>query len=543
MDKWTGQPVHFLYMTNSLWYKNAVFYEISVRAFKDSDGDGRGDLRGLTEKLDYLQTLGVDCIWIMPIYPSPLRDDGYDIADYYSVDSAYGSLDQLKVMIEAAHQRNIRIVMDLVLNHTSDAHPWFQASRSDKNSPYRDYYVWNDDNKKYADVRIIFSDVEKSNWTWDEKAGQYFWHRFYSTQPDLNFDNPKVQDEMLNVVRFWLGMGIDGFRVDAPTYLFEREGTNCESLPETHAYLKRIRSMMDAEFPEAIMLAESNQWPRELAQYFDGGDEFHMAFHFPLMPRIYLALAQGDASAITSILKDMPEIPASCQWMIFLRNHDELTLEMVTDEERKLMWREYAPEPQMILNLGIRRRLAPILRNDRRKIELVNSLLFTLPGSPIIYYGDEIGMGDNLNLPDRNGVRTPMQWDDSPNAGFSSGTPFTELVQGDFGYQRINVASQVNDPNSLLNTITKMIAIRKKRAAFGGGSLEWIETGSPAVSAYLRKQHKDVVVVFNNLSDTVQTARIPTALQKVGRDLFSDQAFVLKEQLELQPYSYLWFQL
>ncbi len=376
----------------------------------------------------------------MPIYPSPLRDDGYDIADYYSVDSAYGSLDQLKVMIEAAHQRNIRIVMDLVLNHTSDAHPWFQASRSDKNSPYRDYYVWNDDDKKYADVRIIFSDVEKSNWTWDEKAGQYFWHRFYSTQPDLNFDNPKVQDEMLNVVRFWLSIGIDGFRVDAPTYLFEREGTNCESLPETHAYLKRIRSMMDAEFPDAIMLAESNQWPRELAQYFDGGDEFHMAFHFPLMPRIYLALAQGDASAITSILKDTPEIPASCQWVIFLRNHDELTLEMVTDEERKLMWREYAPEPQMILNLGIRRRLAPILRNDRRKIELVNSLLFTLPGSPIMYYGDEIGMGDNLNLPDRNGVRTPMQWDDSPNAGFSAVTPFTELVQGDFGYQRVNVA-------------------------------------------------------------------------------------------------------
>ncbi len=543
MDKWTGQPVHFLYMTNSIWYKNAVFYEISVRAFKDSDGDGRGDLRGLTEKLDYLQTLGVDCIWIMPIYPSPLRDDGYDIADYYSVDSAYGSLDQLKVMIEAAHQRNIRIVMDLVLNHTSDAHPWFQASRSDRNSPYRDYYVWNDDNKKYADVRIIFSDVEKSNWTWDEKAGQYFWHRFYSTQPDLNFDNPKVQDEMLNVVRFWLSMGIDGFRVDAPTYLFEREGTNCESLPETHAYLKRIRSMMDAEFPEAIMLAESNQWPRELAQYFDGGDEFHMAFHFPLMPRIYLALAQGDASAITSILKDTPEIPASCQWVIFLRNHDELTLEMVTDEERKLMWREYAPEPQMILNLGIRRRLAPILRNDRRKIELVNSLLFTLPGSPIIYYGDEIGMGDNLNLPDRNGVRTPMQWDDSQHGGFTSGDPFTELVQGEFDYQHVNVASQVNDPNSLLSTITKMIAIRKKRAAFGGGSLEWIETGNPAVSAYLRKQHKDAVVVFNNLSGTVQSVQIPAALQKAGRDLFSDQAFVLKEQLELQPYSYLWFQL
>ncbi len=543
MDKWTGQPVHFLYMTNSHWYKNAVFYEISVRAFKDSDGDGRGDLRGLTEKLDYLQTLGVDCIWIMPIYPSPLRDDGYDIADYYSVDSAYGSLDQLKVMIEAAHQRNIRIVMDLVLNHTSDAHPWFQASRSDKNSPYRDYYVWNDDDKKYADVRIIFSDVEKSNWTWDEKADQYFWHRFYSTQPDLNFDNPKVQDEMLNVVRFWLGIGIDGFRVDAPTYLFEREGTNCESLPETHAYLKRIRSMMDAEFPDAIMLAESNQWPRELAQYFDGGDEFHMAFHFPLMPRIYLALAQGDASAITSILKDTPEIPASCQWVIFLRNHDELTLEMVTDEERKLMWREYAPEPQMILNLGIRRRLAPILRNDRRKIELVNSLLFTLPGSPIMYYGDEIGMGDNLNLPDRNGVRTPMQWDDSPHGGFSTVTPFTELVQGEFGYQRVNVAAQVSDPDSLFRVIARMIAIRKQHAAFGGGSLEWIETGNPSVSAYLRELAGDAVVVVQNLSDTVQVVQIPADYQKTALDLFTNYSFSLGVSLELRPYSYLWLQL
>ncbi len=347
-------------MNNNLWYKNSVFYELSVRAFKDSDGDGHGDLRGLTEKLDYLQTLGVDCIWIMPIYPSPLRDDGYDIADYYSVDPDYGSLDQLKVLIEAAHQRNIRIIMDLVLNHTSDAHPWFQASRSDRSSPYRDYYVWNDDDKKYPDVRIIFSDVEKSNWTWDEKAGQYFWHRFYSTQPDLNFDNPKVRDEMLNVMRFWLTLGIDGFRVDAPTYLFEREGTNCESLPETHAYLKRIRSMMDAEFPGAIMLAESNQWPGELARYFDAGDEFHMAFHFPLMPRMYLALAQGDASAIIDILEATPAIPESCQWMLFLRNHDELSLEMVTENEREFMWREYAPEPQMILNLGIRRRLAPI---------------------------------------------------------------------------------------------------------------------------------------------------------------------------------------
>jgi maltose alpha-D-glucosyltransferase/alpha-amylase len=374
-------------MKNNPWYKNAVFYEISVRAFKDGNGDGHGDLRGLTEKLDYLQTLGVDCIWIMPIYPSPLRDDGYDIADYYSVDATYGTLDELKALISAAHERKIRIIMDLVLNHTSDAHSWFQSARASRNSPYRDYYVWSDSDAKYAGVRIIFSDVEKSNWTWDEKTGQYYWHRFYSSQPDLNFDNPKVQAEMLNVVRFWLGMGIDGFRVDAPTYLFEREGTQCESLPETHAYLKSIRSMLDVEFPDSVMLAESNQWPRELIQYFDKGDEFHMAFNFPLMPRIYLALAQSNASPIIDILNDTPAIPENCQWTTFLRNHDELTLEMVTDEERQFMWQEYAPEPKMILNLGIRRRLAPILNNDRRKIELVNSLLFSLPGSPILYYG------------------------------------------------------------------------------------------------------------------------------------------------------------
>jgi len=529
-------------MNHSLWYKNAVFYQISVRAFKDSDGDGHGDLQGLTEKLDYLRDLGVDCIWIMPIYPSPLRDDGYDIADYYSVDKTYGSLDQLKALIEAAHQRGIRIITDLVLNHTSDAHPWFQSARADKNSPYRDYYVWNDDDKKYAGVRIIFQDVERSNWTWDEQAGQYFWHRFYSTQPDLNFDNPKVQDEMLNVVRFWLGMGIDGFRVDAPTYLFEREGTNCESLPETHAYLKRIRQLMDAEFPEAIMLAESNQWPRELIQYFDNGDEFHMAFHFPLMPRIYLAMAQGDASAIVNILNDTPAIPANCQWTTFLRNHDELTLEMVTDEERKLMWQEYAPEEKMILNLGIRRRLAPIFNNDRRRIELANSLLFTLPGSPILYYGDEIGMGDNLNLPDRHGVRTPMQWDDSPHGGFTTGAPFTEMVQGDYHYQKVNVADQLKSKHSLLRTIQRMIAIRKSHAALSG-DMQWVETDNSAVLAYVRKNAEEAILVLNNLSDHVQAVHIPAEYQKSGHDLFEDRPFTLNAQVTLQPYSYLWIKL
>jgi maltose alpha-D-glucosyltransferase / alpha-amylase len=421
-------------MNNEPWYKNAVFYEISVRAFKDSNDDGRGDLRGLTEKLDYLQTLGVDCIWIMPIYPSPLNDDGYDIADYYSVDSAYGSLDDLKVLIEAAHQRDIRLVMDLVLNHTSDAHPWFQAARADKNSPYRDYYVWSDTNEKYKDARIIFVDTETSNWTWDEQAGQYFWHRFYASQPDLNFDNLKVQEEMLNVARFWLDLGIDGFRADAVPYLFEREGTNCENLPETHVYLKKLRKFMDEHYPERILLCEANQWPEDVRPYFGDGDEFHMGFHFPIMPRIYMALKKGRFEDMQQIMQRTPPIPENCQWCTFLRNHDELTLEMVTEEERQWMWKEYAPDPRMKLNLGIRRRLAPLLDNDRRKIELANSLLFTLPGAPIVYYGDEIGMGDNLDLFDRNGVRTPMQWDDSPNAGFTNVTPFAELVKGELSY-------------------------------------------------------------------------------------------------------------
>lgn len=529
-------------MVNNLWYKNAVFYQISIRAFKDSNGDGRGDLNGLTEKLDYLQTLGVDCIWIMPIYPSPLRDDGYDIADYYSVDSAYGSLDQFKVLIEAAHRRDIRIIMDLVLNHTSDAHPWFQSARSDRNSPYRDYYVWSDTDEKYKDARIIFVDTEKSNWTWDEKAGQYFWHRFYSTQPDLNYDNPNVQEEMLNVARFWLDLGIDGFRADAVPYLFEREGTNCENLPETHAYLKKLRAFMDEHYPGRILLCEANQWPEDVRPYFGDGDEFHMGFHFPIMPRIYMALKKGRYEDMAQIMRRTPPIPENCQWCTFLRNHDELTLEMVTEEERQWMWKEYAPEPRMKLNLGIRRRLAPLLDNDRRKIELANSLLFTLPGSPIVYYGDEIGMGDNLDLPDRNGVRTPMQWDDSPHAGFTSGTPFTEPIQqGVLGYQHVNVASQLKDPNSLFHTIQKMIRLRKKHTAFSGSDMQWVETGNPAVAVYVREHDGETIIVLNNLSDVHQAVRLPTAHQKIGRELFSDRSFTLKEQVTLQPYSYLWF--
>jgi len=530
-------------MTSSLWYKNAVFYEISVRAFKDSNGDGHGDLQGLTEKLDYLQDLGVDCIWIMPIYPSPLRDDGYDIADYYSVDKTYGSLDDFKVLIEAAHQRNIRIIMDLVLNHTSDQHPWFQASRSDKNSPYRDYYVWSDDNTKYKDTRIIFLDTEPSNWTWDKQAGQYFWHRFYSTQPDLNFDNPKVQEEMLNVARFWLDLGIDGFRADAVPYLIEREGTNCENLPETHVYLKKLRSFMEDHYPGRILLCEANQWPEDVRPYFGDGDEFHMGFHFPIMPRIYMALKKGRFEDMEAIMRRTPAIPENCQWCTFLRNHDELTLEMVTEEERQWMWKEYAPEPRMKLNLGIRRRLAPLLDNDRCKIELANSLLFTLPGTPIIYYGDEIGMGDNLDLFDRNGVRTPMQWDDSKHGGFTPGTPFTEMVKGGLAFQHVNVAGQLKDPNSLFHAIQKMVHLRKKRAAFGGSDMHWVQTGNPAVAAYLRQHNDDTMLIFNNLSDNAQSVAIPAEYQKTCTDLFTDKPLSLQATLELRPYAYLWLQL
>ncbi|MBI5824568.1 MAG: maltose alpha-D-glucosyltransferase [Chloroflexi bacterium] len=526
-------------MHNELWYKDAVFYQISVRAFKDSNGDGHGDLRGLTEKLDYIQNLGVDCIWIMPIYPSPLRDDGYDIADYYNVSDEYGKLDDLKGLIAAAHERGIRIIMDLVLNHTSDRHPWFRASRSDKNSPYRSYYVWSDTDKKYEGVRIIFGDIEKSNWAWDDKTQQYYWHRFFSSQPDLNFDNPAVQAEMLNVVRFWLTLGIDGFRVDAPTYLFEREGTNCESLPETHTYLKRIRYLIDNEFPEAIMLAESNQWPQELSQYFSSGDEFHMAFHFPLMPRIFLSLAENNAAPITEILKDTPSIPENCQWAIFLRNHDELSLEMVTDEERKLMWHKFAPEPQMIHNLGIRRRLAPILNNDRCKIELVNSLLFTLPGSPIIYYGDEIGMGDNLNLPDRNGVRTPMQWNSSPNAGFTKGEPFTELIQGQYGFQHVNTEAQLANPDSLYRAIRRMVHIRKEHHVFGRGSIHFIETNDTGILAYVREHGGEKIFMIHNLGNSIKSFTQPGEHQSEYINLLNNETQDM-QSMKLNPYSYHW---
>ncbi|RIK29600.1 MAG: maltose alpha-D-glucosyltransferase [Anaerolineae bacterium] len=520
-----------------MWYKDAVFYQISVRAYKDSDGDGWGDLAGITEKLDYLQTLGVDCLWLMPIYPSPLHDDGYDIADYYNIDSRYGNLDDFKTLINAAHARNIRIIMDLVLNHTSDEHPWFKASRSDKNSPYRDYYVWSDTDQKYKGARIIFLDTETSNWTLDETSGEYYWHRFYASQPDLNYDNPKVQEEMINIARFWLDLGIDGFRADAVPYLFEREGTNCENLPETHAYLKKLRAVMDADYPGRILLCEANQAPEDVRPYFGDGDEFHMGFHFPIMPRIYMALKKERADDMIEILRRTPPIPENCQWCTFLRNHDELTLEMVTPEERQWMWKQYAPEPRMRINLGIRRRLAPLLDNDQRKIELANSLLFTLPGSPIIYYGDEIGMGDNIELPDRNGVRTPMQWDDSPNAGFTTGAPFAPVIQG---YPQLNVARQLEKNDSLFHAIRRMINIRKKYPAFGHGAMEWINVSNPALAVYTLSLQGAVFLVVNNLSKTAQKISLPEDLRGEYLDLLADSQVQIRSPFDILPYEHRW---
>jgi maltose alpha-D-glucosyltransferase / alpha-amylase len=523
-----------------LWYKDAVFYQVSVRAYKDNNGDGFGDLRGLEEKLQYIHDLGIDCIWLMPIYPSPLRDDGYDIADYYNVAAMYGNMEDLKSLVKSAHALDIRIVMDLVMNHTSDEHPWFKASRSDRNSPYRDYYVWSETDQKYQDARIIFLDTEVSNWTLDEKTGQYYWHRFYASQPDLNFDNPQVQEEMFNVARFWLDMGIDGFRADAVPYLFEREGTNCENLPETHVYLKKLRAFMDREYPGRILLCEANQWPEDVRPYFGDGDEFQMGFHFPIMPRIYMALKKERPDDMIEILRRTPPIPENCQWCTFLRNHDELTLEMVTAEERDWMWQQYAPEPRMKINLGIRRRLSPLLDNDRRKIQLANSLLFTLPGSPIIYYGDEIGMGDNIDLFDRNGVRTPMQWDKSPNAGFTNGKPFTEFVKGDLGYEHVNVTAQMADPGSLFHSISRMVNVRKQHHAFGRGSMEWLVTDNPHLAMYTRRTEDETLLIIQNLSRLPQTVSLPEEYHADYIDLLPNVAWHFAASINLQPYEYLW---
>ncbi len=535
-------------MDQTFWYKDAIFYQIYVRAFRDSNADGHGDIRGLTQKLDYLQELGVDCIWLMPIYPSPLKDDGYDIADFYNIARTFGTLEDLKALIEAAHQRDIRIIMDLVLNHTSDQHPWFQASRADRNSAYRDYYVWSDTDQKYKEARIIFLDTESSNWTWDEKAGQYYWHRFYASQPDLNYDSPKVQEEMIKVASFWLELGIGGFRADAVPYLFEREGTNCENLPETHTYLKKLRAFMDEKYPGRILLCEANQWPEDVRPYFGNGDEFHMGFHFPIMPRIYMAIKKGRAEDMIEILRRTPPIPENCQWCTFLRNHDELTLEMVTEEERQWMWANYAPDPRMRLNLGIRRRLAPLLDNDERKIRLAHSLLFTLPGSPILYYGDEIGMGDDIWLDDRNGVRTPMQWETGPTAGFSEApvqSLYSPVIDNDtYGPARVNVQAERADPNSLLNVIRHMIAIRKQHRMFGWGQFQLIDVQNDAIAAIERTYKSETVLAIHNLSDAKQKISCPIKKPVNSlTDLLTQKQFIPVNgnlEIELTPYQYLW---
>jgi maltose alpha-D-glucosyltransferase/alpha-amylase len=532
----------------SLWYKNAIFYEVYVRAFYDSNGDGHGDLAGLIRKLDYLRDFGVDCLWLLPIYPSPLRDDGYDIADYYNVLPTYGDLNDFKELVRQAHQRGMRVIADLVMNHTSDQHPWFQSARSSRNSPYRDYYVWSDTDQKYKEARIIFLDTEKSNWTWDEVAGQYYWHRFYSSQPDLNYDNPAVREEMKKIIRFWMDMGIDGFRVDAVPYLFEREGTNCENLPETHAYLKELRAFLDEHYPEAILLGEANQWPEDVLPYFGNGDELHMNFHFPLMPRLYMALRKEDKSPLEWVFERTPSIPENCQWCTFLRNHDELTLEMVTPEEREFMWREYAPDSRMRLNLGIRRRLASLMENDQRRIRLLYSMLFSLPGTPIIYYGDEIGMGDNIELFDRNGVRTPMQWDSSPTAGFSSAPPsqwYAPVVSTPpFDPQHVNVADQIQSRDSLYHFLKHLIALRKARSELSSGEMGWIETGSPSVAAVWRVEGSRWLCAVHNLANRAQEINLNLPVQTgVYTDLVGGKVSLNTNEgrLKLQPYQTLWF--
>ena len=490
------------------WFKRAVFYEVLVRAFADSNRDGTGDLRGLTEKLDYIQWLGVDCLWLPPFYDSPLRDGGYDIRDFRAVLPEFGTVDDFVVLLDEAHKRGIRVVTDLVMNHTSDTHPWFEESRRNPEGPYGDFYVWSDDNSGYPDARIIFVDTETSNWTYDPVRGQFYWHRFFSHQPDLNYDNPAVQDAMIEVLRFWLDLGIDGFRLDAVPYLFEREGTNCENLDETHQFLKRCRKVMDVEYPGRVLLAEANQWPSDVVEYFGdpdaGGDECQMAFHFPLMPRIFMAVRRENRFPISEILAQTPAIPSGCQWGIFLRNHDELTLEMVSDEERDYMYAEYAKDPRMKANIGIRRRLAPLLENDRNQLELFTALLMSLPGSPVLYYGDEIGMGDNIWLGDRDGVRSPMQWTPDRNAGFSTADPgrlYLPLVMDPvYGYQAVNVEAQSHSSTSLLHWTRHMIEIRKRHGAFGLGEFHELGGSNPSVLAYVRSHGEDTVLCVNNMS-------------------------------------------
>jgi maltose alpha-D-glucosyltransferase/alpha-amylase len=539
---------------DALWYKDAVIYQLHVKAYFDSNADGIGDLRGLTSKLDYVKELGVNTIWVLPFYPSPLKDDGYDVADYHNIHPQYGTRNDFRVFLREAHRRGLRVITELVVNHTSDQHPWFQAARrAPPGSSKRDFYVWSDTDQKYQGTRIIFTDTEASNWTWDPLAKAYYWHRFFSHQPDLNFDNPSVLKAVMRTMRFWLDMGVDGFRLDAIPYLVEREGTSNENLPETHAVIRRIRAMLEARYPDRLLLAEANQWPEDVREYFGEGDECHMAYHFPLMPRIYMAIAQEDRHPVVDIMQQTPDLPDTCQWAIFLRNHDELTLEMVTSKERDYMYRMYAADPRARINLGIRRRLAPLMENDFDRIKLMNSLLLSMPGSPIIYYGDEIGMGDNIFLGDRDGVRTPMQWSPDRNAGFSRADPqrlfLPPIMDPIYGFEAVNVEAQQREPSSLLNWMKRMLAVRKTSQAFGRGRLALLNPGNRKVLAYLREHGEEALLCVANLGRSAQPVelrlegyrgRVPVEL--LGRTPFPPIG-ELPYLLTLPAHGFYWFRL
>jgi maltose alpha-D-glucosyltransferase/alpha-amylase len=540
--------------TDTQWYRDAIIYQLHVKSFFDANNDGMGDFIGVTQKLDYVKELGATAIWVMPFYPSPLRDDGYDISDYRGINPSYGVPKDFKAFVKAAHDRGIRVITELVINHTSDQHPWFQKARLAKpGSAARNFYVWSDTDKRYEDTRIIFLDTEKSNWTWDEQAQSFYWHRFYSHQPDLNFDNPRVLEAVLDTMRFWLDLGVDGLRLDAIPYLVEREGTNCENLAETHAVLKAIRAAVDKDYPDRMLLAEANQWPEETAQYFGDGDECHMAFHFPLMPRIYMALAQEDRHPITDIMRQTPEIPEGCQWSIFLRNHDEMTLEMVTDKERDYLWKFYAADKRARINLGIRRRLAPLLGNDRRKIELLNSLLLSMPGTPCIYYGDEIGMGDNIYLGDRDGVRTPMQWSVDRNGGFSRVDPaklFLPTIQDPiYGYLAVNVEAQLASPTSMLNWLRRMIVVRKSQKSMGRGTLRFLYPQNRKVLSYLRELEDETILCVVNVSNAPQAVELDlqefdgTGLTELTAGTKFPRIGELPYLLTLPAYGFYWFKM
>ena len=538
---------------DNLWYKDAVIYQLHVRTFCDSNADGIGDFAGLTQRLDYLQELGITAIWLLPFYPSPLRDDGYDIADYTSVHASYGSLEDFKTFLTAAHSRGIRIIIEMVLNHTSDQHPWFKEARSSHENPKRDWYVWSETDTRYQRVPILFVDTETSNWAWEPISKSYYWHRFFSHQPDLNFDNPAVFETVWDVMKFWLNLGVDGFRLDAVAYLVEREGTLCENLPETHAIIRELRKRLDLAYPGTMLLAEANQWPADVRAYFGDGDEFHAAFHFPLMPRMFMAVKLEDRKPIIEILEQTPEIPDSCQWFIFLRNHDELTLETVTDVERDYMYDEYAMDKTMRINRGIRRRLAPMMNNDRRRIELLNGLLMSMPGTPIVYYGDEIGMGDNIYLGDRNGVRTPMQWNSASNAGFSLADPerlYAPVISNAvYGYQAVNVDSQKRSEHSLLRWMKSLIQVRNAFQVFSRGTIQFLDPPNHRVLAYMRQFGEETVLVVNNLSSSAQAVELDVQrykgcipIEMFGRNLFP-RFGNLPYLLTLGPYQFYWFQL